>query len=775
MPSEIIGSVLAHRDGHGFVVPDDGGTDVFLAPNDMRAVLHQDRVRVQVTGSDRRGRPTGRVVELIERPNPTLIGRLMFEGGLWLLAPEDPRFGQDILLPQGPGAAQAGQIVVVGWLDPPALYAQPTARVVEVLGDMDQPGMEIEIAVRKFELPHIFSPACEAEAAALPNAVRKRDWASRIDLRDVPLVTIDGEDARDFDDAVYCQPTTIGRARAWRLIVAIADVSHYVRSGRAIDADAYDRATSVYFPRRVIPMLPEKLSNGLCSLNPHVDRLCMVCDMVIDAKGQLHAYQFYPAVMHSHARLTYTQVAAALQHPEQAPAAIAARLPELQNLSALFDALLAQRNQRGAVDFDTVETQVICDDAGHIQRIEPRQRNRAHRIIEECMLAANVCAADFIERNAHAALFRIHDRPSPDKVQALRNYLRALALPFELPEQPEPADFQHIANATRDRSDAQPIHSMLLRSMMQAVYTPENSGHFGLAYLAYTHFTSPIRRYPDLLVHRVIKAILQRNHYVLPNLPTPGATQTRIQRQITRSQPALAAHAHDAHADGRAKNRAPKSGGVHAQATRATQAKLHYRPVQPPSDATARAQQRDWQAAALHCSANERRADEASRDVLAWLKCQYMRSRVGEVFAGRVSAVTSFGVFVTLDDVYIEGFIHVSELGRDYFQYDEVRQELRGQRSGQRFGVGTALNIQVASVDIDSRRIDFMPAPEDAQPVQQDAIAHDSTAAATLPSARAKSKTPTRTAPKPSIKVSSKTTSEPSTQLKSKSRSRKPR
>jgi len=498
--------------------------------------------------------------------------------------------------------------------------------------------------------------------------VRDADLVHRVDLRDVPLVTIDGEDARDFDDAVYCEPARVGRAKGWRLLVAIADVSHYVQTGSPIDVDAYDRATSVYFPRRVIPMLPEKLSNGLCSLNPGVERLCMVCDMLINAKGEIHAYQFYPAVMFSHARFTYTEVAAVLQNT-RGPEAQARRalVPHLLNLHDVYRALLAARNARGAVDFETTETQIVCDESGRIERIVPRTRNDAHKLIEEAMLAANVCSAEFIEQGKHTGLFRVHEGPTPEKLDVLRNYLKAMGVNQGVSDAPHPREFQQIAQATADRPESQQIHTMLLRSMSQAIYTPINQGHFGLAFQAYTHFTSPIRRYPDLLVHRVIKAILRRERYELPALPTPGEAHAKLSKRLASR-------------------------------------------VKPPTDKPVRKPSADtlaWQAAGLHCSANERRADEASRDVEAWLKCKYMREHLGEEFSGVVSSVTSFGLFVTLDAMYVEGLVHITELGGEYFRFDEARQELRGERTGIRYALGSRVQVQVSRVDLDGRRIDF--------------------------------------------------------------------
>ena len=676
MLDEVEGIVQGHRDGHGFVARDDGAADIYLPPNEMRAVLHKDRVKVRIVRSDRKGRPEGRVVEIVERSKQPIIGRLLQESGVWLVAPEDKRYGQDVLIPKGAtSVAKPGQVVVVELVEPPALFGQPVGRIKEVLGEVDDPGMEIEIAVRKYSVPHEFSEACVALARALPDKVRAQDRADRVDLTDIPLVTIDGEDARDFDDAVYCEPATKGRGKVavkgWRLLVAIADVSHYVATGSAIDVDAYDRATSVYFPRRVIPMLPEKLSNGLCSLNPEVERLCMVCDMFITEEGTVDAYQFYPALMWSHARFTYTEVAAILGNTRGPEAAKRKeRVGDLLNLHGVFQSLLKSRQKRGAVDFETTETQILCDENGRIEKIVPRTRNVAHRVIEEAMLAANVCSADFIAQSKHPGLFRVHEGPTPEKKEILRNYLKATGLGMSISDEPSPGEFQAIAIATKDRPDAQQIHSMLLRSMQQAIYTPVNSGHFGLAFDAYTHFTSPIRRYPDLLVHRVIKAILAKSRYQLPALPTPGEAHAKLARRLEK--------------------------GAQSKAAQAS-----------PSPRKTNAEGMAWQAAGLHCSANERRADEASRDVEAWLKCKYMREHLGEEYGGVVTSATSFGIFVTLDAMFVEGLVHITELGGEYFRFDEARQELRGERTGTRYAIGTRVRIQVSRVDLDGRKIDF--------------------------------------------------------------------
>lgn len=664
----VAGRVSAHRDGYGFVIPEEPGPDLFLNDKEMQKVLHGDRVRARVTGLDRRGRPEGTIVEVVERANTHVIGRLLNEGGVWIVSPEDKRISQDILVAGSPGKARAGQVVSVELIEQPARFQQPTGRIVEVLGELDDPGMEIEIAVRKFGVPHVFSAAALKQANKLPNEVVDADLADRVDLRDVPLVTIDGEDARDFDDAVYCEPVKIGRTSGYRLLVAIADVSHYVKPNDGLDGDAIERSTSVYFPRRVIPMLPEKLSNGLCSLNPAVDRLCLVCDMVVTSKGEVTAYQFYPAVMHSAARLTYNQVAEVLADPQGEEAARRpAIVPHLLNLNEVFHALLGARHERGAIDFETTETYIVCNAMGKIEKIIPRTRNDAHRLIEECMLAANVCAADLLIRHKHPGTFRIHAVPTEEKLNQLRTFLKQTGLNLGGGTKPTAADYAALMREIKDRPDAALLQTMLLRSMQQAVYSPDNVGHFGLAYEAYAHFTSPIRRYPDLLTHRAIKAILQGRKY-----EPKGIDVSKLNTTVSNAARKQAAKDK---AEGKAKDE---------------------------KDLTI------WDALGVHCSANERRADEASRDVEAWLKCYYMQDKLGESFTGTVAGVTTFGVFVQLDELFVEGLVHVTELGQDYFQYDEARHQLRGERTGKTFGLTDRVVVQVAKVDLEARKIDLV-------------------------------------------------------------------
>ncbi len=626
----ITGAVQGHPDGFGFLTRDDKGPDLFLGPHEMAKVLHGDRVAARESGLDRRGRPEGKIVEVLTRANLRVVGRLHSEHGILIVIAENKRISQDFLVPPGESMkAKPGNVVVAEIIEQPAPHVRPVARVVEVLGNYADPGMEIEIALRKHDLPYIFPPAVERASAAIVPKVSKQDMAGRTDVRKLPLVTIDGETARDFDDAVYAEP----KGKGFRLVVAIADVSHYVVPGDALDAEAKNRGNSVYFPRRVIPMLPEVLSNGLCSLNPEVDRLCMVCDMTIDNRGEITDYTFYAAVMWSHARLTYTAVAAMLAEPKGSLALQNKRLlPHLQHLHALYQLLLKSRLRRGAIDFDSTETQMIFDANGKIERIVPVVRNDAHRLIEECMLAANVCTAGFLQRAGHPVLYRVHEGPTPERLAGLRQFLGGFGLQVGGGEKPQARDYAEVLAKCKGRPDAQLLQTVMLRSLRQAVYSPDNLGHFGLAYEGYTHFTSPIRRYPDLLVHRAIKAVLAGKKY------NPGS----------------------------------------------------------------------WQELGGHCSMTERRADEATRDVDAWLKCYYMRDRVGESFDGTVSSAVAFGIFVSLDGLYVEGLVHVSDLGSDYFHFDPAKHLLLGERTAKRYRIGDRVRVKVVRVDIETSKIDFV-------------------------------------------------------------------
>lgn len=619
--------VEVHKDDFGFAIPLNSadGNDFVLYARQMLGLMNGDIVTVRPAGVDRKGRREGQVLDIIERANKDVVGRLKLEHGVALLIPEDKRLGASIVLqPHSVGKAKAGQVVVASIESYPDASQAAVARVTEVLGDYADSGMEIEIAVRKHHLPHQFSSACQKQAEKISDHVKPSEYKNRVDLRELPLITIDGETARDFDDAVYAEK--IGRN--YRLVVAIADVSHYVKPDDAIDVDAQERATSVYFPRRVIPMLPEKLSNGICSLNPNVERLCMVCDMEITYAGNIKSYQFYPAIMRSHARLTYTQAWDWISNDETDDPL----KKHVLNLYQLYQILLKKRLQRGAMEFDSIETQMVFNKQGKIERIIPVIRNEAHRLIEECMLAANVCAAEFLHKHKHPALYRNHAGPTSEKLINLREQLGLLGLKLQGGDHPTPKDYASLFQQIKDRPDRQIIEVMMLRSMQQAVYEPNNLGHFGLAYPAYTHFTSPIRRYPDLTIHRAIKAVVNHSKYE------------------------------------------PKS----------------------------------WNELGVWCSQVERKADNASRDVENWLKTYYMRDKIGEVFSGRVSGMANFGLFITLDDVYIDGMVHISDLGEDYFNYHPELMAIIGERSGLRFKLGDKVTVKVARADLEQSRIDLL-------------------------------------------------------------------
>ncbi|MDX1265932.1 MAG: ribonuclease R [Oceanisphaera sp.] len=636
----IKGRVIGHREGFGFLRPDDGGDDLFLSQREMDALMHGDHALVQPLRIDSRGRREARVVRLLESRDLEVVGRYFVENGVSYVVPDDSRIAQDILIPQGETmGARMGQVVVIAISQRPTKRMTGVGKVVEVLGETMDPGMEIEIALRTHGIPHVWPEEVKQEIAKLTEQVPEEAKLGRKDLRDLPLVTIDGEDARDFDDAVYCQPKTSG---GWRLWVAIADVSYYVRPGTALDNEGYLRGNSVYFPEQVIPMLPEVLSNGLCSLNPQVDRLCMVAEMTISASGKLSGFKFYEAVMNSHARLTYNKVAAMLEGDETLRERYAPLVPHLENLNQLYLAMKDARHQRGAVEFESEETRFVFNPQRKIEQIVPVVRNDAHKIIEECMIMANVAAARFIEKQDAHALFRVHDKPGEEKLTGFRSFLGELGLELKGGLEPEPADYALLAEQIKDRPDAELIQTMLLRSMKQAVYQADNMGHFGLALKSYAHFTSPIRRYPDLVLHRAIKAQLGK---------LQGDTSN-------------------------------KTGGVPYQ----------YDEVAPMGD---------------HCSTTERRADDATRDVADWLKCEYMLDHVGSEFGGTIANVTGFGFFVRLDEIHIDGLVHISSLQNDYYQFDPARQTLIGENFRRRYRLGDKIKVKVMAVNLDDRKIDF--------------------------------------------------------------------
>ncbi|MDG6454273.1 ribonuclease R [Glaesserella parasuis] len=636
----IKGTVIGHRDGYGFLQV-EGDDDWFIPNSQMIRVMHGDFVLAQPNGIDRRGRKEVRIVRVLEARKKQIVGRFFTESGINYVVPDDSRINQDILIPEEHRlGARMGQVVVVELQPRKADFKRPVGVITEILGDNLAPGMEIEIALRNHDIPHIWSEGVEKQVRQFSEEVPEEAKIGRVDLRDLPLVTIDGESARDFDDAVFCQKESNG----WRLWVAIADVSYYVRPKTALDLEAQQRGNSVYFPNRVIPMLPEVLSNGLCSLNPQVDRLCLVAEMAVSESGKLLGYKFYEAVMNSHARLTYTKVWNILEGDEALRERYFYLVPHLEELHAMYKVLLNTRHQRGAIEFETVENQFIFNPQGRIERIEPVIRNDAHKIIEECMILANIASARFVEEANEPALFRIHAQPSEEKLTSFRTFLKERGLFLNGGLRPTPKDYAELLEQVKERPDAELIQTMLLRSLKQAVYSPDNEGHFGLALTEYAHFTSPIRRYPDLLLHRAIKYLIEK--------------EKGNKRHYT---------------DG---------GGYHYQID-------------------------DMDIFGEKCSATERRADEATREVADWLKCEYMQDHIGEVFDGVISSVTGFGLFVKLNELLIDGLVHISTLDNGYYHFDSDRQRLVGE-NGVMYRLGDPVRVKVIGVNLDDKKIDFV-------------------------------------------------------------------
>ena len=643
--------MIAHRDGFGFVKADP--EDIYLNKHEMRQVFNGDIVSVKPTRADSRGRREGVILEVIERNASVMVGQYLVDRGFAYLRPEGAS-GKDIhILEHNSGGAAHGQMVSVAITEYPTAFAPAHGKVIEILGEKMDAGVEIQVAIRRFGIPHEWPEGVEEAAKSFGSSVQEKDWSHRLDLRDQPFVTIDGEDARDFDDAVLCKPVKDG----WKLWVAIADVSSYVTPESGLDKEAQNRGNSVYFPDHVVPMLPEALSNGLCSLNPNVDRLAMVCEMHISAEGRVDSYRFAEAVIKSHARLTYTRVFQALEEvgKEERPTRdeLGPICQYLDNLSALFDLLFAARQKRGAMEFETVETRIIFDRNRKIDRIDPVHRNKAHRLIEECMLCANVCAADFLESQKIPGLFRVHEAPVADRLNSLHDYLSQLGLYLGGGDKPSPSDFKALADEVAERPDFSVVQTQMLRTMQQAVYQPENLGHFGLAYAGYAHFTSPIRRYPDLLIHRAIRSLIRSRKKSNKVIRVPGAGTLKKADIYPYDEAALV--------------------NLGEQ-----------------------------------CSAAERRADEATRDVMQWLKCEYLLERVGEKHSSVVSAVTNFGLFVELKDLYIEGLIHITALPKDYYEFDQSLMQLIGRSSRRIFSLGDRALVQIARVNLDERKIDLV-------------------------------------------------------------------
>ncbi|WP_448098202.1 ribonuclease R [Luteibacter yeojuensis] len=633
--SLIPGRVIANAEGYGFLRPDEGGEDLYLSPSQMRSVLHGDRVLASVVGIDRRGRRQGAIVEVLERRSPRLVGRVVVENGVTLVEPDDRRLHQNIMIPAGRDAgARSGEIVVVEITDPPTPHRGPMGTVRAVLGERLEPSLVVEMAIASHDLPHEWPAQVIRQAEEVEPKVTAEERKGRIDIRKLPLVTIDGEDARDFDDAVYAEALKGG---GFRLIVAIADVSHYVPVGTPLDVEAYDRSTSTYFPGFVVPMLPETLSNGICSLNPKVDRLCMVCDMEIDEEGEVVRSKFYDAVMYSHARLTYNKVWQAVgERNADVRDEIADVLPQVETLHRLYKVMAKARKRRGAIDFETPEVKFRLAPSGDVVSMGASDRNDAHKLIEECMIAANVQAARYLSKRKVPALYRVHAPPPAEKYDDLLQFLREFKLKMPPADEVTPADFSALLKKVHDRPEAELIQSVLLRAQSMAVYHPENQGHFGLALDAYAHFTSPIRRYPDLLVHRAIRYALTKGK---------PADYTYSEGQMASM--------------------------------------------------------------AVHCSQRERRAEEAERDVDERFKCAWMEKHVGEEFAGTITGVTSFGLFVELAASRVSGLVHVSQLPNDYYKFDPVRHLLSGDRTGVSYRLGDYVSVQVLRASLEDRKIDF--------------------------------------------------------------------
>lgn len=628
------GRVIGHPDGYGFLKLDDGGDDLYLSAREMRSLLHGDVILARVSGVDRRGRREGAMVEVLERANHQIVGRYYKEGNVGFVVPDNRRIHQDILISvENSAKAKNSNYVVAEIVQQPDKHTQPIGRITEVLGKHMSAELAVNIAIRSHEIPCVWPEAVEKEIKKYSPEVQAADKSRRMDIRALPLVTIDGEDARDFDDAVYCER----QGNGWRLLVAIADVSHYVKPGTALDGEAQDRGNSVYFPQRVIPMLPEILSNGLCSLNAAVDRLCMVCEMQIDAQGKVRSFRFFEGLMRSAARMTYTQVAAIVMEKDQKlREQFKALLPQFDHLHALYRIMHGYRQSQAVIDFNAPEARFSFDAEGNVLAIQSYERNDAHRLIEEFMLAANVAAAEFLIEHKIPDLFRVHETPKPEKLKDLQGFLKEFGLALGGGDEPTARDYANLLGKIRTREDRHLIETVLLRSMPLAVYSAENVGHFGLGFPAYAHFTSPIRRYPDLLVHRAIRHLLQKG----------------------------------------------KSGGFGYSFD-------------------------DMQVHGTHCSMTERRADEATRGIVQWYKCQFMQEKVGEVFAGTISSVTSFGVFVELDNIFVEGLVHITALPIDYYHFDPIGHRLRGERSGRVYRLANRVQVKVTRVDVDEKKIDF--------------------------------------------------------------------
>lgn len=637
------GIIVIEREGEGYLHT-ESGQKVQLSSQSLRGYYDGDRVEAQILMMESAQRARGRVIRILEAVTPLVVGRFIKNQDIYEVIPFDRKYTHNIIVPKEHRfEAKSGDIVQLEILrdEKYRFHRESVGKVIEVLGDLSHPGIEVKIALRKFDIPHVFSKAVLSESEQFGDTVKVKD--ERTDLRKLSLVTIDGEDAKDFDDAVYCEKDKEGGHRLW---VAIADVSHYVKPHSALDKEALNRGNSTYFPGSVVPMLPEALSNGLCSLKPNVDRLCVVCEMHVDESGEITDFSFYRAVMCSKARLTYTEVAEVIKGNATLREQYAALLPSLEALHNLYQIFHSARRKRGAIDFDTTETRILFDHRGKIKSIIPQVRNVAHKMIEESMLAANICAAKYIQKHKKPSLYRIHDTPPSDKLLALRQFLAELGLDLSGGDKPHAKDFAKLVERVSSREDSHLIETVMLRSLSQAQYSPKNIGHFGLAYPVYTHFTSPIRRYPDLIVHRTIIDIINHQKRTLVD----KITATNKVKSLTLEE-------------------CEKIG--------------------------------------LKCSETERRSDDATRDASLALKCHFMEDKVEQHFHGVISGVTSFGIFVELKDIYVEGLVHVTGLGNEYFEFDATHHRMIGERTKTVYRLGDPLEVRVVRVDSETKRIDF--------------------------------------------------------------------
>lgn len=632
----VVGTFFGHPEGFGFVSPQDkSGEDLKISAQQTKGAMHGDKVVARL--EKRTKRPRGRITRILKRVNERLICKLAIRRKMVAAIPLDERQHYPIYVDRDDvmGAAD-GQLVQVELTDYPTMRSGPAGIVVSVLGYPGEPDTEANAIAMKHGVKVEFPEEVLETAAKVPAKVRKADLKGRRDLRELPLVTIDGERARDFDDAVYVEKTSGGK---FRLVVAIADVSHYVKPLGLLDVEAYERGNSTYFPDRVFPMLPEALSNGICSLNPNVERLAMAADMIYSRGGRLEEFEFYPAVIKSHHRLTYTIVAKVLEDPDCDEAdELGSTAADILRMGELARVIRARRTERGSIDFDLPQAEIVLDLLGKPEDIVKSPRNAAHLLIEEFMIAANEAVAERLSDLDMPCPYRVHDEPAPDTVGSFREFIHNFGYTLKGVQKLKPKDFQELAKLVEGKPEERLINHMMLRSMKKAVYSPVNIGHFGLASTHYAHFTSPIRRYPDLVLHRVLKELCKKKKLSKKWIETEAEFQEK---------------------------------------------------------------------ACPHLSDKERASEAAEREAIAWKKCEFMADKIGSEHWGFITGIASFGIFVELETYFVEGLVHVSSLGDDFYHYSERTQSLIGERNRRKFTIGDRLRVVVEAVDVNRRRIDF--------------------------------------------------------------------